>query len=66
MKNSEILKIDYILAARQVNLSKSSIYLWTLVYPEVVKCVFNGGNVVTNNLKQLQILFLFENCENQV
>ena len=39
MKNSNILKIDYILAAHRVNLSRSGIYLWTLVYPEVIECV---------------------------
>jgi hypothetical protein len=33
MKNPKNIKIDYISAARQVNLPRSCIYFWTLVCP---------------------------------
>jgi hypothetical protein len=33
MKNSEILKIEYSLAARRINPPRLGIYFWTLVCP---------------------------------
>jgi hypothetical protein len=39
MKNPKNLIIDYISAAHRVNPPRLGVYFWTLVCPEVVKCM---------------------------